>query len=260
MRQDYSKFKDINIYDTNLIRENSYIAGRLKKNGIETLEDLFLKDDLKEIDFGSNTYTATYGSIHFVNQQVRGIIRLLRYKYLNQDLFADVLFEKEYNLEKEHHFKKAYDLIIQGERDFNRFLNESEYGKEINIDFKVLGFSDEDIRKILCVSCAENGTKFNFCTMFETLSSNLEKYNFYFPSKKEKEIFTEKIILISRFINKKHKSNSNINNETTDMTIILEEEKKLLSELTRLNAESARLATRIEEIQQIKQNSNNKRE
>ena len=253
MGQDYSGFRNVSIYDTNLIRESSYIAGRLKKNGIETLEDLFLKDDLKEIDFGANTYSGTNGSIHFVNQQVRGIIRLLRYKYLNQEVFADVLFEKEYNLEKTH------DLISMGSRDFNRFLNRSEYGKEINIDFKVLGFSDDDIHKILCISYKENGTKFNFCTMFETLSSNLKKYNFYFPSEKEKEIFTEKIILISSFINKKHKSNNNINDETTNIAVILEKEKKLLSELTRLNAESARLTARIEEIQQIKQNSNNKR-
>ena len=107
MEKNYSEFREISIYDTGLVRPSSYVAGIFKKNNIESLEDLFRLDDELGINYGANTYSATYGTCKYVRSQIHGIIKLLRYKYLNEDLFADTLYDNNYNLKSEY-FEYSY--------------------------------------------------------------------------------------------------------------------------------------------------------
>lgn len=118
MEKSYIKLGKISIYDTGLIRKSSYVAGIFKKNNIETLDELFRLDDELSIDYGKNTVTNNYDNYHYMRAQIRGIIKLLRYKYLNESLFVDTMYGNKYNL----------DLGIS--QHFNTFLNETNEGKK----------------------------------------------------------------------------------------------------------------------------------
>ena len=86
----YSEFKNISLNETGLFdgsprRMVSY--NRLKKNQIETLEDLFNKFDNDEIDYGIDHP----GNCVFEAKEVIGVVNLLRYKYLNVQLLINPL-------------------------------------------------------------------------------------------------------------------------------------------------------------------------
>ena len=44
MEKNYREFREISIYDTGLVRPSSYVAGILKKNNIESLEEYDRQD------------------------------------------------------------------------------------------------------------------------------------------------------------------------------------------------------------------------
>lgn len=252
MEKNYSEFSKISIYDTGLIRKSSYVAGVFKKNNIETLEDLFRLDDDLSINYGANTVSATYGTYKHVRSQIHGIIKLIRNKYLNEDLFVDTLYDNNYNLESEY-FKDTYIPANPSTYPprFSEFLNRHPDGEKLNVDFKDLGFSDNEIEIICRYAYILNGNNFYFGSMFLDVANgileNMDEYNQrMFANKAEQSIFIEKLRLVSNYIKKDNKLADNTDISSKEL---IEEEKRLITELNKLNDRSSKILSRINEIQ-----------
>ena len=270
MKKDYSKFNEISIYETGLVREKSAIAGKFNKNNIETLEDLFIMDDNVSIDYGRNYISTSSGqSIKNANQLMRGIIKLIRYKYLDEGLYADTLIGKTYTLDQ--NFFTTNNSTVYSH--FSNFLYKNVNGKILDNDFKNLGFNDNEIEIICRFIFGTFGPTFEFSKAFLAASdfmvSNLEEYNQrLFANVAEQSIFLEKIRLISKYIKEElvvtndkdsEVSLENKESSTEDKNImsLIEEEKKLIEELNSLNERSSKIASRISEIQELKKNNSN---
>lgn len=252
MEKNYSEFSKISIYDTGLIRKSSYVAGVFKKNNIETLDDLFRLDDDLSINYGANTVSATYGTYKHVRSQIHGIIKLIRNKYLNEDLFVDTLYDNNYNLESEY-FKDTYIPANPSTYPprFSEFLNRHPDGEKLNVDFKDLGFSDNEIEIICRYAYKLNGNNFYFGSMFLDVANgileNMDEYNQrMFANKAEQSIFIEKLRLVSNYIKKDNKLADNTDISSKEL---IEEEKRLITELNKLNDRSSKILSRINEIQ-----------
>ena len=201
---------------------------------------------------GANTVSATYGTCKHVRSQIHGIIKLIRYKYLNEDLFVDTLYDNNYNLESEY-FKDTYipaDPSTYSPR-FSKFLNRNSDGERINIDFKDLGFSDNEIEIIRRDAYKLNGNNFEFGSMFLDVANgileNMDEYNQrVFANKAEQSIFIEKIRLVSDYIKKDNKLAYSADISSKEL---IEEEKRLIAELSELNDRSSKILSRINEIQ-----------
>lgn len=253
MEKNYSEFRESSIYDTGLVRPSSYVAGILKKNNIESLEDLFRLDDELGINYGANTYQNSYGTCKYARSQIRGIIKLLRYKYLNDDLFADTLYDNNYNLKPEY-FECGYIPANPSTYppNFSKFLNRDSDGERINIDFKDLGFNDNEIKIICRYAYKLNGSNFEFGSIFlniaDGITKNMKEYDRrMFANKAEQSIFLEKVRLVSDYIKKDNKLS-----DSADISVaeLIEEEKRLIAELSELNDRSAKIISRINEIQE----------
>ena len=249
MEKNYSEFREISIYDTGLVRPSSYVAGIFKKNNIESLEDLFRLDDELGINYGANTYSATNGTCKYVRSQIHGIIKLLRYKYLNEDLFADTLYDL-----KSEYFEYSYIPANPSTYPprFSKFLNRDSDGERINIDFKDLGFSDNEIEIICRYAYKLNGNNFEFGSIFlniaDGITKNMKEYNQrMFANKAEQSIFLEKVGLVSDYIKKDNKLSDSAGISAAEL---IEEEKRLIAELSELNDRSAKITSRINEIQE----------
>lgn len=78
----YEEFKNILIEDTGLFNYKggqSSIYNRLKESGVNTLQDLFKKYSLRELEYGANKL----GDNDYIHNEMNGIISLLSYQYLN---------------------------------------------------------------------------------------------------------------------------------------------------------------------------------
>jgi len=87
-QRDYSMFEHIKLEDTGLFNykgRQSTVYNRFTDCGIETLKDLFELDDLDEINYGNDKLvTSSHINLH-IHKELKGIIALLRYKYLNEE-------------------------------------------------------------------------------------------------------------------------------------------------------------------------------
>lgn len=251
MEKNYNEFCEISIYDTGLIRKSSHIAGVFKKNNIETLDDLFKLDDELAINYGVNTMESPLGgSEQHVRAHIHGIVRLIRYKYLNEELFADTLYENKYNLEPRY-----FEYTSTRSLKFTDFLNRNGEGYRINSDFKNLGFNDIEIRVICNYTYNLNGGNFEFGSMFlnvaEGIMGNLKEYNQrLFPNKLDQSIFLEKIRLISDYIKKDKRLNDSTDKSDISAKNLIEEEKRLILELNKLNERRLKIADRISNIRE----------
>lgn len=251
MEKNYSQFHEISIYDTGLVRKSSYVAGVFKKNNIENLEQLFRLDDELGINYGANTYANSYGNCQHVRSQIRGIIKLIRYKYLKEELFADTIYDNNYNLESRY-FEGTYipaDPSTYPPR-FSEFLNRDTEGMRLNVDFKKLGFNDNEIEIICKCAYKTSGSNFEFGSMFlkvaEEIMETFKEYNQYaFSNKSEQSIFIEKVGLISNYIKNDKRLDTTVN-----IKELMEEEKRLILELNELNERSMQITNKIGEIQE----------
>lgn len=85
-RKDYSMFEHIKLEDTGVFNykgRQSTVYNRFTDSGIETLKDLFELDDLDEINYGADKLLTHQWNCH-IHKEIKGIITLLRYKYLNE--------------------------------------------------------------------------------------------------------------------------------------------------------------------------------
>ena len=81
----YIEFYNIELKDTGLIDGNPrrmVAYKRLKEQGINNLTELFNRYDNDAIDYGINTENMGC----FEASETKGVVELLRYKYLNQSL------------------------------------------------------------------------------------------------------------------------------------------------------------------------------
>lgn len=84
LTDDYSKLKNILIEDTGLFNYKggqSGIYNRLKESNVNTLQDLFQKHSLGELEYGVNRLADN----NYIHNEMNGIIRLLSYEYLNEE-------------------------------------------------------------------------------------------------------------------------------------------------------------------------------
>ena len=89
----YDTFEHIKLEDLDLIRCNKLdcVYNLLTKNGITNLKELFELDDLDLIEYGKKTSLQD----RVRNYQTKGIVKLLRSKYLKEDLpYIDLLKTK----------------------------------------------------------------------------------------------------------------------------------------------------------------------
>ena len=87
----YKQFRNIKLSDTLLFYGNpnkDAVYKRLADNNIYTLEDLFTKYDDNSIDYGNVGTGVNQYKLH-----TEGIIKLLRYKYLNIPLKINPFME-----------------------------------------------------------------------------------------------------------------------------------------------------------------------
>lgn len=79
----FEQLNQITLEDTGLFNYNggqSSVYNRLKANGINNLEDLFMKFALKQINCGKDKL----GKNNYIHDEINGIINLLIYKYLGK--------------------------------------------------------------------------------------------------------------------------------------------------------------------------------
>ena len=217
MTSKYEKFKSIPIWETGLIRNKSNICHILvNKNGIFSLADLFEKDDKREIDYDYNFYSKNYH-----REYIRAIIRLIRFKYLKEDLIGDIYLEKEYN--------KA-DILTD------------EFVKEMAI----LGFSPIEARQIIEQAHIYKGT---FTLREIILNCNLDFTGTHLYSQ---DILHTKINLLKEYIIDKEKKANKVG-YPTDLRSLLKEERDLISQLITYNSLCQSISARLDEIQKIKE-------
>ena len=83
MNKDYSNVSNIRLEDTGLFNYKGgqcSVYNRLIFSKIRTLKDLFEADDLNKIEYGNDKV----GQNFYIHAELKGIIKLLRYKYLNE--------------------------------------------------------------------------------------------------------------------------------------------------------------------------------
>ena len=230
--QDYSKFQGVSIFDTGLIRENSRAGKILVKNGIYSLADLFSKYDNEEIDYGSDKYHRGQDrKAYHARAQVRGIIKLIRYEYLGEKNFNDEFF-----------FEKFTGSEVFGEQS-DKSLKIGYFYQNM----KKLGFMDEEI---ICIGLALGDGR----TLYDILNQEtIGAWPAY-----GREYFEKKLGLYKKYINEKKEKEEKIT-QTTELGILLEEERELLLELSRLHERSTLLSNKLVEIQEQK-NSLSKKE
>lgn len=83
MKKEYLELSNIRLEDTGFFNYKggqSSVYNRLVDNNIKTLRDLFIADDLDQIEYGNDKL----GQNFFIHSELKGIIKVLRYKYLNE--------------------------------------------------------------------------------------------------------------------------------------------------------------------------------
>ncbi len=219
MTSKYEKFKNIPIWETGLIRNKSNICNILvNKNGIISLADLFEKDDRREIDYDYNFYSKNYH-----REYIRAIIRLIRFKYLQEDLIGDIYLEKEYH---------KVDILTD------------EFGKEMAI----LGFTPTEARQIIEQA---HTYKDEFTLKDIILSSNLDFTGTHLYSQ---DILLTKINLLKEYIIYKEQKANKIE-YPPDLNSLLKEERRLIDQLINYNSLCQSISARLSEIQKIKENA-----
>lgn len=81
--KNYLEYKDFLLSDTGFFdykNNQSSVYNRLSDNDINTLKELFDKDDENDINLGKTKLNNNF----FIDEEVKGMIRILRYKYLNE--------------------------------------------------------------------------------------------------------------------------------------------------------------------------------
>lgn len=81
--KNYLEYKDFLLSDTGFFdykNNQSSVYNRFKDNDINTLKELFDKDDVNDINLGKTKLNNNF----FIDEEVKGMIRILRYKYLNE--------------------------------------------------------------------------------------------------------------------------------------------------------------------------------
>jgi len=81
--KNYLEYKDFLLSDTGFfdyMNNQSSVYNRLRDNDISTLKELFDKDDQDDIIYGKNKANNNF----FIDEEVKGMIRILRCKYLNE--------------------------------------------------------------------------------------------------------------------------------------------------------------------------------
>jgi len=228
----YSKFQGVSIFDTGLIRENSRTGKILVKNGIFSLADLFSKYDNEEINYGSDKYhRGQERKAYYARAQIRGIIKLIRYEYLGEKDFNDEFFFEKFT---------SSDIL---EEDNNRPLKVGNFYQNM----KKLGFMDEEIA---CFGSILGDGK----TLYDIINQGtIGAWPAY-----GREFFEKKLGLYKKYLNEKKAKEEKIM-QTNELGILLEEERELLLELSRLHERSTILSNQLVEIQEQK-NSLSKKE
>ena len=174
----YSVLKDVLVIDTGLVRpvkqDSLYVL--LKKNNIENLEELFLADDEKHLNYITSGRNAKKLSI----KEIEGTIRLLRYKYLFEKPPFDNILETDI---VKGHVYKDHEVVLNG-----LYKNLTSLGLPA-------AFSDSLSTYLACI---------NYCSKIKTLLIDIcnhkSEYSMY-CSKFDFEIAISKIELILEIYN-----------------------------------------------------------
>jgi len=231
-QRDYSKYEKISALDNELVRINSSYSNQFKRNDIESLADLFKLDDEDKIDYGKKQTNQTT----YFNTQVKALCRLLKYKYLGDNLYIDGLLNKKIKIRDKH---------------LDYPISSKEY-KDVQYDFSCFGFDSKDFYKIISLLDIETG-EISFSELFTTIAS---KTPGDFSVEKDREIFRNKVMLINKYIIEKQ--NTKKIDESSNLLELLEEEKRLIIELQKLEEQKMKINAKIIEVQQARNNIINK--
>ena len=228
-KNNYHKFSVINLYQTGLFNPNirkNIVCNRLAKMGIFTLDKLFELYDKNKLAIGNDRS----GNNFFIHEEIKGVVNLLRYKFLGEDLLLIKQLSKKY---------KVSDLEVNlkfGINSINILKNKEAF--EFYKLLKSCGFSGSNTIAIIS-DIKEN--RIGKISLGEYL---LEINGSYLPkfrqsSSYEETIFQRKVRLLSEYYSLK-KANHDFGEETYE---------SLINELSILGTLQMYLNLKISKIQ-----------
>lgn len=227
-RRDYSEFMKTSLYDTGLLERTPKIEKSLEKKGIHTLADLFTQYDDK-------TYVPKEGSSQ-ISRTMHGVINLARAKYLDIDL------PTKFDIDAKH----PYEYWFYTESDLNRSIfRDADIGTlRWSIDLPYVGVTWGRILKHATPCFTQNETQSltDMMTSFEMREA---------ITRISDPIEANRIQALTEYFTR-HKAHIQEVELTEDMTVLLAEEKRLLTQLSALNEEQNRLTARLATVQNMK--------
>lgn len=224
-KRDYSRFKDIGIFDTGLIKRTKNIEQYFTETGISSLADLFARDDDGLLNLPTTRPTFDY---------LKRLIKLSRYKYLNEDLVLPI--DPNRRLKKKEVFDTDGRIIESLDNKFSyKYIR-------YNLDYGI------ELQYILSYAYHILGDEFSLAEIF-TNPAIINKYK-----NLEKSDTTSKncFLVVCDYMRECRERKEKVD-ATSDIRVLDEEESKLLSELLALTERSSAIAKRISEIKSLKE-------
>lgn len=192
--KDYSSFSNIKLEDTGLFNYKggqSSVYNRLRDNNITTLQELFEADDLNRIEYRNDKV----GQNFYIHSELKGIIRLLRYKYLNEysyDLIT-LLDYKPVNV-----FAIRLNQVDYGYPGyiFNQCIRSKSKISSIFDFYRVLkqcGFDQSGVKAVLDLIYLKNSHEVSLCTFckIDIEAETLVELLSQIPLEKIKKVFSK---------------------------------------------------------------------
>lgn len=230
-KNNYTQFTSIDVFETGFIENYARNRNFLKRNGIENLADLFIKDDENSISYSEPTFTMT-------DKDVKVLIAFARCKFLGEDLdFGIDPFEKHstdywfYTPEEVAKLNMAYAKA-------GTFLG-NNVKKESIKDIKLLGV---DIEMVLII--AEKlrlGERLSLADIF-TCETFIEFIRKSYISEVQKNCILTVSTYLKRISLEREDSNE------YDSQSVTKEKIELLNRLKELEQERASILRRLEEL------------
>lgn len=221
-KRDYSRFKDIGIFDTGLIKRTKNIEQYFTETGISSLADLFARDDDGLLNLPTTRPTFDY---------LKRLIKLSRYKYLHEDLVLSI------DPNKRHKKEEVFDIdsrTIRLSDSYDRFYNDFDYGIKLG--------------NILSYAYPILGDEFSLTEIFTNPAIISKFRNLSKSDTTSKNCF----LVVCDYMRECRERKEQVDT-TSDLRVLDEEEGKLLSELLALTERSSAIAKRISEIKSLKE-------
>lgn len=230
-KNNYTQFASIDVFETGLIEKYARNRNFLKRNGIESLADLFMKDDEGSIAYSYPTFTIT-------DNDVKVLIAFARCKFLGDNLdFGIDPFEK-HNRDYWFYTQDEVTKLNMAYAKTGTFLG-NNVKKESVKNIKLIGV---DIEMVLIISDKLRlGERLSLADIFTN-----EAFIDYIKKSYISDVQKNCILIVSAYL--KRISLEREDSIEYDSQSVTQEKIELLNRLKELEQERASILKRLEQL------------